>query len=96
MKLNAGKTKAMTVSWSRTLDPHFSYLLVNEVQLESVDQVEILGMVVDSKLTFELHVWSTAKRASRSLGISRRAWRIFADPGLIVHSFGLYLLPLLE
>ena len=36
MKLNAGKTKVTSVSRSRTLDPHFSDLLVKRVQLESV------------------------------------------------------------
>ena len=44
-------------------------------------------MVVNSKLMFEPHVRSIAKRASRSLGILRRAWRIFVDPGLVVRCF---------
>ena len=71
-------------SRSRILDPDFPDLLVKGVQLESVGHVEILGMVVDSKLTFEPHFWSIAKRALRSLGILRRAWKIFADPVLVV------------
>ena len=36
VKLNTGKTKAMTVFRSRTLEPHFPDLLVNGIQLESV------------------------------------------------------------
>ena len=53
-------------------------------------------MVVNSKLTFEPHVRSIAKRASRSLGILRRAWRIFADPDLVVRYSWSYLLSLIE
>ena len=53
-------------------------------------------MVGDSKLTFEPHVRSIAKKASRNLGILRKAWRIFANPGLVVRCFWPYLLPLLE
>ena len=43
MKLNAGKTKDMTVSRSRMLDSHFPNLLVNGVQLESMDRWRYLA-----------------------------------------------------
>ena len=96
MKLNAGKAKAMTVSRSRTLDPQFPNILINGVQLESVGQVDFLGMIVDFKLTVEPHVRSIAKRALHSLGVLHRAWRIVADLGLTVRCFWLYLLLLLK
>ena len=56
MKFNAGKTKTMVVSRSRSLNPPSPALSVDGTVLEDLSFLEILGVTFDSKLTFEMHL----------------------------------------
>ena len=51
MKLNACMTKTMIVSWSLTRDPQAPALTIGQTVLEESDDLVILGVTFDSKMT---------------------------------------------
>ena len=53
MKLNANKTKTMIVSTSRTMQPRSPPLIIGGTVLKESDDLVILGVTFDSKMTFE-------------------------------------------
>ena len=66
MKLNASKTKTMTVSRSPPLT-------IGGTVLKESDDLVILGVTFDSKLTFEKHFCLVSRAASQRLGILRKS-----------------------
>ena len=58
MKLNASKTKTMIVSRSRTMHPQSPTLTIGGTVLKESDDLVILGVTFDSKMTFEKHLHS--------------------------------------
>ena len=52
MKLNASKTKTMIVSRSRSMHPQSPPLIIDGTVLKESDDLDILGVTFDSKLTF--------------------------------------------
>ena len=104
MKLNAGKTKTMIVSRSRTmhLQPcgdamllYWTLTIGGTVPKES-DDLLILGVTFDSKMTFEKHLRSVSRAASQRLGILRKSWRVFHDRSPLGRCFLGFVLPVLE
>ena len=71
MKLNASKTKTMTVSRSRKMHPQSPPLTIGGTVLKESDDL------VDSKMTFEKHLRSVSRAASQRLGILRQSLRVF-------------------
>ena len=71
MKLNAGKTKTMIVSRSRTMRPQSPPLTVGGTMLKEYVALDVLGVTFDSRLTFENHLRSVSRAASHRLGILR-------------------------
>ena len=55
-KLNTSKTKTMRVSRSRTMHPQSPTLTIDGTVLKGSDDLDILGVTFDSKLTFEKHL----------------------------------------
>ena len=55
MKLNASRTKTMIVSRSRTMHPQSPPLTIGRTVLKESDELVILGVTFDSKMTFEKH-----------------------------------------
>ena len=53
MKLNASKTKTMIVSKSRTMHPQSPPLSIGGTVLKESNDLLILGVTFDSKMTFE-------------------------------------------
>ena len=53
MKLNASKTKMMIVSRSRTMHPQSPPLTIDGTVLKESDDLYILGVTFDFKITFE-------------------------------------------
>ena len=96
MLINCSKTFGMVISRSRTALPLFSDLVVGDSVVSMVDHLRILGVEVDSKLTFEGHVRSVAASASRRVGILRKAWRVFRDDSVVSRCFWSFVLPVLE
>ena len=96
MKLNASKTKTMTVSRSRTIHPQSPPLTIGGTVLKESDDLLILGVTFDSKLTCEKHLRSVSRAASQRLGILRKSWRVFHDRSLLGRCFRGFVLPVLE
>ena len=96
MKLNASKTKTMIVSRSRTMHPQTPPLTIDGAVLKESDDLDILLVTFDSKLTFEKHLRSVSRAASQRLGILRKSWRVFLDRLLIGRCFWGFVLPVLE
>ena len=95
-KLNESKTKTMIVSRSRTMQPQSPTLTIDGTVLKESDDLDILGVTFDSKLTFEKHVLSVSRAASQILGILRKSWRVFHDRLFIGRCFWGCVLPVLE
>ena len=58
MKLNASQTKTMILSRSRTMHPLSPPLTISGTVLKESDNLVILGVTLDSKMTFEKHLLS--------------------------------------
>ena len=74
MKLNASKTKTMIVSRSRTMQPQSPPLTIGSTVLKESDDLVILEVTFDSKLTFEKHLRLVCRAASQRFGIVRKSW----------------------
>ena len=96
MKLNANKTKTMIVSRSRTMHPQSPTLTIGGTVLKESDDLVILGVTFDSKMTFEKHLRSVYRAASQRLGILRKSWHVFHDRLLLGRRFRAFVLPVLE
>ena len=94
--MNAGKTKTMIVSMSRTMHPQSPPLSTGGTVLKESDDLVILRVTFDSKLTFEKHLRSVSRTASQRLGILRKSWRVFHDRALLERCFRGFVLPGLE
>ena len=79
MELNVSKTKTMVVSRSRTVHPQSPPLTIGGTALKESDDLVILGVTFDSKLTFEKHLCLVSRAASQRLGILRKSWQVFHD-----------------
>ena len=65
MKLNASKTKTMIVSRSRTMHHQSPPFIIGWTVLKESDDLVILGVTFDSKVTFEKHLRSVSIAASQ-------------------------------
>ena len=61
--MNASNTKAMIVSRSRTMNPESPPLTIDGTVLKESDDLDILGVTFDSKLTIEKHLRSVSRAA---------------------------------
>ena len=96
MKLNANKTKTVIVSKSSTMHPQSPPLTIGGTVQKVSDDLVILGVTFDSKMTFERHLRSVSRAASQRLGILRKSWRVFHDRSLLGRCFRGFVLPVLE
>ena len=72
MKFNASKTKTMIVSMPHTMHPHSPPLTMGRTVLKESDDLIILGVTFDSKMTFEKHLRLVSGAASQRLGILKK------------------------
>ena len=96
MKLNESKTKTMIVSRSCTMHPQSPALTIGGTVLKESDDLVILGVTFDSKMTFEKHFCSASRAASQRLGILRKSFQVFHDRSLLGRCFRAFVLPVLE
>ena len=78
------------------MHPQSPSLTIDDIVLKESDDLDILGVTFDSKLTFEKHLCSVSRAASQRLGILRKSWRVFHDRLLIGRCFWGFVLPVLE
>ena len=96
MKLNASKTMTMIVFRSSTINPQSPAFTIGRTVLKESDDLVILGLTFDSKMTFEKHLSSVSRAASQRLGILRKSWQVFHDRLLLGKCFRGFVLPVLE
>ena len=96
IKLNESNTKTMIVSKSRTMHPQSPALTFGRTVLEESDDLVILGVTFDSKITVEKHLRSVSTAASQRVGILRKSWQVFHDRLLLGRCFRGFVLPVLE
>ena len=75
---------------------HSDPFTIGGTVLNESDDLVILGVTLDSNMTFEKHLCSVSKAASQSLGILRKSWRVFHDRSLLGRCFRGFILPVLE
>ena len=96
MNLNESMTKTMIVSRFHTMHPQSPALTIGRTVLKESDDLVILGVTFDSKMTFEKHLCSVSRVASQRLCILRKSWRVFHDRSLLGRCFRGFVLPVLE
>ena len=64
--------------------------------LKEFDNLVILEVTFDSKMTFEKHIRSVSIAASQRLGILRKSWKVFHGRFLLGRSFLGFLQSVLE
>ena len=77
------------------MHPQLPQLTIGETVLKESDDLGILGVTFDSKMTFEKHLRSVSRAASQMLGILRMSWRVFHDRSLLGRCFRGFVLPVL-
>ena len=96
MLVNPSKTRGMLISRSRTVEPLFPDLVIDGSVVEMVSELKILGVILDSKLTFEKQVRAIAASASMRVGILRKTMSVFRDVAVVAQCFWAFILPVLE
>ena len=96
MKLNPNKSKEIIVSRSRTLFPEHPIVLINGVIINRANQLKLLGVTLDSKLTFESHIRNMSVGISQKLGILRKSRKIYEDDVILRRCFFSFILPHFE
>ena len=94
MLVNPSKTRGKLISRSRTVEPLFPDLLIDGFVVEMVSELKILGVIIDSKLSFEKQV--RAITASMRVGILRKTMSVFRDVTVVAKCFWAFILPVLE
>ena len=78
------------------MHPQSLPLTIGGTVLKESDDLVILGVTFDSKMTFEKHLLSVSRAASQRLGILRKSWRAFHDRSLLGRCFRGFVFPVLE
>ena len=71
-------------------------LTIGRTVLKESDDLVILGVTFDFKMTFEKHLRSVSRAASQRLGIFRKFWWVFRDRSLLGRCFRSFVLPVLK
>ena len=69
---------------------------LNGTVLKESDDLVILEVTFDSKITFEKYLHSVSRAASQRFGILRKSWQVFHDRSLLGRCFRNFVLPVLE
>ena len=96
MKLNANKTQSIIISRSRTLFPPHPALYISDVQIGEVGNLRLLGVTLDSKLTFESHLRSLSSSLAQKTGLLRKCYKTFSNDSVVIRSFFAFILPHFE
>ena len=76
-----------------TLGPE---LVIDNTDIENVLELKLLGVLFDSKLTFEMHIRNITSIVSQKVGILRKCWQTFQDDTLVMKCFYAFILPFFE
>lgn len=93
MSLNVDKCKHM--SFSRFPIAPSTYQ-INGINLESVESFNDLGVILDAKLRFHLHIHSVINKSRHALGFIKRWSKEFSDPYVTKSLYISLVRPILE
>ena len=96
MKLNPKKTKFQTCARGRTCAPVYGDLTLGGTEFMEVNNGRILEVNFDSKLTLDTQLHEVVLKAVGSLGVVRRARKLFDCPRALKSCFNSYVLSNLE
>ena len=71
-------------------------LTIGGTVLKESDDLVILGVTFDSKMTFERHLCSVSRAVSQRLDFMRKSWKVFHDRSLLRRFFRGLVLPVFE
>ena len=77
------------------MHPQSPQLTIGGTVLKESDDLVMLGVTFDYKMTFEKHLRSVSRAASQRLGILRTSWRVFPDRSLLGRCFLGFVMPIL-
>ena len=78
------------------MHPQSPPLTIGGTVLKESDDLVILGVTFDTKMTFEKHLCSVSRAASQKFDILRKSWQVFHDRSLLGRCFCGFVLPGLE
>ena len=89
MLVNPSKTKGMVISRSCTVVLLFPELVIDGNGVEMFSELKILGVILDSKLTFKKQVRALiiAASASKRVGILRKTMSVFKNVSVVAKCF---------
>ena len=96
MKLNPNKSQSLVFSRSRSPDPPHPDIVIGDSRVKNCCTLKLLGVVLDSKLTFEPHLRLTASSISQKIGLLRKCWKIYSSDDVVRNCFYSFILPLFE
>ena len=95
MQLNAKKTKEMCFNFSKT-PCDFPPIIVDDTPIEKVHESKLLGVTINDSLTWESHIYSIIKRASKRIYYIILLKRSGIAASDIFQVYGSLLRPLVE
>ena len=78
------------------MHPQSPPLTIGRTVLKESDDLVIMGVTFDYKMTFEKHLCWISRPVSQRLIILRKSWRVFHDRSLLGRCFRGFVLPVLE
>ena len=93
MSFNAAKCSVMSVTLKRNIILH-DYVLHNDL-LDRVTSTKYLGVTIESKLKWHIHVNEICKKANKTLGLLKRNLKV-ASPKLKEKAYHTLVRPVLE
>jgi hypothetical protein len=85
LSLSLDKCKCITFTKKKT-PTHYNYSLCN-THLDRVQNIRDLGVIIDTKLTLDLHIESICNKAYKMYGFVVRACKEFRIPATFIHIY---------
>ena len=96
MRLNPKKTKSIVVSRSRGSGPGNGDFTLGGAVIEEVKSLPVLGVTLDSKLTFETHLREVVSKTAINLGVAHRTAKLCDCLRELMDNFNAYVLSNLD
>ena len=87
MAVNPDKTKVLIISQSRTTYPSFPGLGLNGTPVKIVQELKLMGIILDSKYRFESQMRVIVDSTSSRLGILHKVSSLYGDAEVVTRSF---------
>lgn len=91
--LDLNINKCQSISFTRSQDPYYYDYSIDSHILFKPDCMKDLGVWMDPKLKFKIHIHKVCCKASRTLGFLNRSTRSFSDPTAIITLYKTLVLP---